>query len=110
MIQAINRKHKELWKLDDELEPRIQSSRWVFASAEAQRSSMCRGIEATKSLTGLTTPRPPIWLAVSARPRLAENDVRFIQVHPHTSGISIRISSPSTTKTRRKWTNRLPGY
>jgi hypothetical protein len=44
MIQAINRKHQELWKLDDELETRIQSFEMGFRmQAEALEGVRCFG-------------------------------------------------------------------
>jgi hypothetical protein len=82
MIQAINRKHQELWKLDDELETRIQSFEMAFRmQAEAQKVFDVSGeSEATKKLYGLDDPKTADfgWQCLLAR-RLAENNVRFIQ-------------------------------
>lgn len=82
MIQAINRKHKELWKLDDELETRIQSFEMGFRmQAEASKVFDVSGeSEATKKLYGLDNPTTADfgWQCLLAR-RLAEADVRFIQ-------------------------------
>jgi hypothetical protein len=82
MIQAINRKHQELWKLDDELETRIQSFEMGFRmQAEAQKVFDVSGeSEATKKLYGLDDPKTADfgWQCLLAR-RLAEADVRFIQ-------------------------------
>ena len=82
MIQAINRKHQELWKLDDDLETRIQSFEMAFRmQAEAQKVFDVSGeSEATKKLYGLDDPKTADfgWQCLLAR-RLAEADVRFIQ-------------------------------
>jgi hypothetical protein len=82
MIQAINRKHQELWKLDDDLETRIQSFEMAFRmQAEAQKTFDVSGeSEATKKLYGLDDPKTADfgWQCLLAR-RLAEADVRFIQ-------------------------------
>src|SRR5947209_4322893 len=82
MIQAINRKHQDLWKLDDDLETRIQSFEMGFRmQAEAQKVFDVSGeSEATKKLYGLDDPKTADfgWQCLLAR-RLAENDVRFIQ-------------------------------
>ena len=82
MIQAINRKHQELWKLDDELETRIQSFEMGFRmQAEAAKVFDVSGeSEATKKLYGLDDPKTAdfAWQCLLAR-RLAEADVRFIQ-------------------------------
>ena len=82
MIQAINRKHQELWKLDDELETRIQSFEMAFRmQAEAPKVFDVSGeSEAPKSSMVWTIRRPPTfgWQCLLAR-RLAEADVRFIQ-------------------------------
>ena len=82
MIQAINRKHHELWKLDDELETRIQSFEMAFRmQAEAQKVFDVAGeSEATKKLYGLDDPKTADfgWQCLLAR-RLAEKDVRFVQ-------------------------------
>ena len=82
MIQAINRKHQDLWKLDDELETRIQSFEMGFRmQAEAARVFDVSGeSEATKKLYGLDDPVTADfgWQCLLAR-RLAEADVRFIQ-------------------------------
>jgi len=82
MIQAINRKHQELWKLDDDLETRIQSFEMAFRmQAEAQKVFDVSGESAeTKKLYGLDDPKTADfgWQCLLAR-RLAENDVRFIQ-------------------------------
>ncbi len=82
MIQAINRKHQELWKTDDELETRIQSFEMAFRmQAEAAKVFDVSGeSEATKKLYGLDDPKTADfgWQCLLAR-RLAEKDVRFIQ-------------------------------
>ena len=82
MIQAINRKHQELWKLDDELETRIQSFEMGFRmQAEAAKVFDVSGeSDATRKLYGLDDPRTADfgWQCLLAR-RLAEADVRFIQ-------------------------------
>ncbi len=82
MIQAINRKHQDLWKLDDELETRIQSFEMGFRmQAEASKVFDVSGeSEATKKLYGLDDPKTADfgWQCLLAR-RLAEKDVRFIQ-------------------------------
>ena len=82
MIQAINRRHHDLWKLDDELETRIQSFEMGFRmQAEAQKVFDVSGeSEATKKLYGLDDPKTADfgWQCLLAR-RLAEADVRFIQ-------------------------------
>ena len=82
MIQAINRRHHELWKLDDELETRIQSFEMAFRmQAEAQKVFDVSGeSEATKKMYGLDNPKTAdfAWQCLLAR-RLAEADVRFIQ-------------------------------
>ena len=82
MIQAINRKHQELWKQDDELETRIQSFEMGFRmQAEAAKVFDVSGeSEATKKLYGLDDPKTADfgWQCLLAR-RLAEADVRFIQ-------------------------------
>jgi len=82
MIQAINRKHQELWKYDDDLETRIQSFEMAFRmQAEAQKTFDVSGeSEATKKLYGLDDPKTADfgWQCLLAR-RLAEADVRFIQ-------------------------------
>lgn len=82
MIQNINRRHKELWKQDDDLETRIQSFEMAFRmQAEAQKTFDVSGeSEATKKLYGLDDPKTADfgWQCLLAR-RLAEADVRFIQ-------------------------------
>ena len=82
MIQAVNRRHHELWKQDDELETRIQSFEMAFRmQAEAQKVFDVSGeSEATKKLYGLDNPKTADfgWQCLLAR-RLAEADVRFIQ-------------------------------
>ena len=82
MIQAINRKHQEMWKLDDDLETRIQSFEMAFRmQAEAAKVFDVSGeSEATKKLYGLDDPKTADfgWQCLLAR-RLAEADVRFIQ-------------------------------
>jgi hypothetical protein len=82
MIQAINRKHQELWKLDDELETRIQSFEMAFRmQAEAAKVFDVSGESVeTKKLYGLDDPKTADfgWQCLLAR-RLAEADVRFIQ-------------------------------
>jgi len=82
MIQAINRKHQELWKYDDELETRIQSFEMAFRmQAEAHKVFDVSGeSDGTKKLYGLDDPRTADfgWQCLLAR-RLAEADVRFIQ-------------------------------
>ncbi|HYP13764.1 MAG TPA: DUF1501 domain-containing protein [Bryobacteraceae bacterium] len=82
MIQAINRKHRELWKMDDELDTRIQSFEMAFRmQAEAQTVFDVSGeSEQTKKLYGLDDPKTADfgWQCLLAR-RLAEKDVRFIQ-------------------------------
>ncbi len=82
MIQAINRKHQELWKLDEDLETRIQSFEMAFRmQAEAQKVFDVSGeSDATKKLYGLDDPKTADfgWQCLLAR-RLAESDVRFIQ-------------------------------
>ena len=82
MIQAINRKHQELWKLDDELETRIQSFEMAFRmQAEAAKVFDVSGESPeTKKLYGLDDPKTADfgWQCLLAR-RLAEADVRFIQ-------------------------------
>ncbi|MFN3325320.1 MAG: DUF1501 domain-containing protein [Bryobacteraceae bacterium] len=82
MIQAINRRHQELRKLDDELETRIQSFEMAFRmQAEAARVFDVSGeSEATKKLYGIDNPKTADfgWQCLLAR-RLAEADVRFIQ-------------------------------
>ncbi len=82
MIQAVNRRHHELWKLDDDLETRIQSFEMAFRmQAEAQKVFDVSGeSEATKKLYGLDNPKTADfgWQCLLAR-RLAEADVRFIQ-------------------------------
>jgi len=82
MIQAINRRHQQLWKVDDELETRIQSFEMAFRmQAEAQKVFDVSGeSDATKKLYGLDNPRTADfgWQCLLAR-RLAEADVRFIQ-------------------------------
>ena len=82
MIQAINRKHQELWKLDDELETRIQSFEMAFRmQAEAAKVFDVSGESPeTKKLYGLDEPKTADfgWQCLLAR-RLAEADVRFIQ-------------------------------
>ena len=82
MIQAINRKHQQLWKQDDELETRIQSFEMAFRmQAEAQKVFDVSGeSEATKKLYGLDDPKTADfgWQCLLAR-RLAESNVRFIQ-------------------------------
>src|SRR5690349_6867519 len=82
MIQAINRKHQALWKLDDELETRIQSFEMGFRmQAEASKVfDVSLESEATKKLYGLDDPKTADfgWQCLLAR-RLAEADVRFIQ-------------------------------
>jgi hypothetical protein len=82
MIQAINRKHQEMWKLDDELETRIQSFEMGFRmQAEASKVFDVSGeSEATQKLYGLDDPKTADfgWQCLLAR-RLAEADVRVIQ-------------------------------
>jgi hypothetical protein len=82
MIQAINRKHQEMWKLDDDLETRIQSFEMAFRmQAEAAKVFDVSGeSEETKKLYGLDDPKTADfgWQCLLAR-RLAEADVRFIQ-------------------------------
>ena len=82
MIQAINRKHQEFWKLDDDLETRIQSFEMAFRmQAEAPEAFDVSGeSEATKKLYGLDEPKTADfgWQCLLAR-RLAEAGVRFIQ-------------------------------
>jgi hypothetical protein len=82
MIQAINRKHQDMWKLDDDLETRIQSFEMAFRmQAEAQKVFDVSGeSDATKKLYGLDDPKTADfgWQCLLAR-RLAEADVRFIQ-------------------------------
>ncbi len=82
MIQAINRKHQDMWKLDDDLETRIQSFEMAFRmQAEAAKVFDVSGeSEATKKLYGLDDPKTADfgWQCLLAR-RLAEADVRFIQ-------------------------------
>ena len=82
MIQAINRKHQELWKLDDELETRIQSFEMAFRmQAEAAKVfDVSSESPETKKLYGLDDPKTADfgWQCLLAR-RLAEADVRFIQ-------------------------------
>src|ERR1700685_3129555 len=82
MIQAINRKHQELWRQDDELETRIQSFEMGFRmQAEASRVFDVTGEpEATRKLYGLDEPKTADfgWQCLLAR-RLAERDVRYIQ-------------------------------
>ncbi len=82
MIQAINRKHQEMWKQDDDLETRIQSFEMAFRmQAEAAKVFDVSGeSEATKKLYGLDDPKTADfgWQCLLAR-RLAEADVRFIQ-------------------------------
>jgi Protein of unknown function (DUF1501) len=82
MIQAINRKHQELWKQDQELETRIQSFEMAFRmQAEAQKVfDVSSESQATKKLYGLDDPKTADfgWQCLLAR-RLAEADVRFIQ-------------------------------
>jgi hypothetical protein len=82
MIQAINRKHQEMWKLDDELETRIQSFEMGFRmQAEASKVFDVSNESAeTKKLYGLDDPKTADfgWQCLLAR-RLAEADVRFIQ-------------------------------
>src|SRR5882724_8095033 len=82
MIQAINRKHQELWKQDDELETRIQSFEMGFRmQAEASKVFDISGeSEATRKLYALDDPKTADfgWQCLLAR-RLAEADVRFIQ-------------------------------
>jgi hypothetical protein len=82
MIQAINRKHQEMWKLDDDLETRIQSFEMAFRmQAEAAKVFDVSGeSDATKKLYGLDDPKTADfgWQCLLAR-RLAEADVRFIQ-------------------------------
>ncbi len=82
MIQAINRKHQELWKLDDELETRIQSFEMGFRmQAEASKVfDVSSESDATKKLYGMDDPVTADfgWQCLLAR-RLAEADVRFIQ-------------------------------
>jgi uncharacterized protein DUF1501 len=82
MIQAINRRHQQLRKVDEELETRIQSFEMAFRmQAEAQKVfDVSRESEATKKLYGLDNPKTADfgWQCLLAR-RLAEADVRFIQ-------------------------------
>ena len=82
MIQAINRKHQDMWKLDDDLETRIQSFEMGFRmQAEAQKVFDVSGeSQETKKLYGLDDPKTADfgWQCLLAR-RLAEADVRFIQ-------------------------------
>jgi hypothetical protein len=82
MIQAINRKHQEMWKVDDDLETRIQSFEMAFRmQAEAAKVFDVSGeSEATKKLYGLDDPKTADfgWQCLLAR-RLAEANVRFIQ-------------------------------
>jgi len=82
MIQAINRKHQDLWKLDEELETRIQSFEMGFRmqSEAAKVFDVSGESEATKKLYGLDDPKTADfgWQCLLAR-RLAEQDVRFIQ-------------------------------
>src|SRR5665213_214820 len=82
MIQAINRKHQDMWKLDEDLETRIQSFEMAFRmQAEAQKVfDVSSESQATIKLYGLDDPKTADfgWQCLLAR-RLAEADVRFIQ-------------------------------
>lgn len=82
MIQAINRRHQEMWKLDDDLETRIQSFEMGFRmqAEAAQVFDVSKESDATKKLYGLDDPKTADfgWQCLLAR-RLAEADVRFIQ-------------------------------
>jgi hypothetical protein len=82
MIQSINRKHQEMWKLDDDLETRIQSFEMAFRmQAEAAKVfDVSKESDETKKLYGLDNPKTADfgWQCLLAR-RLAEADVRFIQ-------------------------------
>ena len=111
MIQAINRKHQELWKQDDELETRIQSFEMGFRmQAEAPECSTSQANRRRpESSTAWTNRRPPIsagsvcWRAAWPRPTSAS-----FSAPTATNGISTPISSRSTTKTRPKSTSRSP--
>ncbi len=82
LLQAMNRKHLEMWKNDPELETRIQSFEMAFRmQAEASTAfDVSRESEATKRLYGLDNPVTADfgWQCLLAR-RLAERGVRFIQ-------------------------------
>ena len=95
MIQAINRRHEELWKHDDELETRIQSFELAFRmQAEAPEAFQSSESEATKKLYGLDEPKTADfgWQCLLAR-RLAEPTCASSSARTATSGISTPICS-----------------
>ena len=95
MIQAINRKHQELWKLDDELETRIQSFEMGFRmQAEAAKVFEFRRIRSNKSSTVWTIRRPPISAGSACSPAAWPKPMSASSNAPTaTSGISIPTSS-----------------
>ena len=112
MIQAINRKHQELWKQDDELETRIQSFEMAFRmQAEASQCLRCLGRNGgdAKSSTAWTIRRPPI-SAGSVCSLVAWRKPMFVSSNARTAtnGISTPICSKSTTRTQARWISRSP--
>jgi hypothetical protein len=90
MIQKINRRSADRWNQDPELEARIQAFELAFRmQTEAPEAfDISKESDATKKLYGLDRPetRDFAWQCLMAR-RLAERDVRFIQIsHEYRTG------------------------
>jgi len=83
MLQKMNRRSADRWNHDPELEARIQAFELAFRmQTEAPEAfDISKESEATKKLYGLDRPetRDFGWQCLMAR-RLAERDVRFIQI------------------------------
>jgi hypothetical protein len=83
MLQKMNRQSADRWNQDPELEARIQAFELAFRmQTEAPEAfDISKESEATKKLYGLDQPatRDFAWQCLMAR-RLAERDVRFIQI------------------------------
>jgi uncharacterized protein DUF1501 len=82
MLQAINRRHRELHRHDPQLETRIQAFELAFKmqSQAPEAFEVNKESEATKKLYGLDDPITADfgWQCLLAR-RLAERNVRYIQ-------------------------------
>jgi hypothetical protein len=119
MLQKMNHASAERWRLNPELEARIQAFELAFRmQTEAPEAfDIARESEATKKLYGMGDPmsRDFGWQCLMAR-RLAQRGVRFIRsitnTDPATKWVGMRIASSSaSTHARRKWwTNPSQGY
>ncbi len=111
MIQKMNRASADRWQQDPELEARIQAFELAFRmQTEAPEAfDITKESEATKKLYGLNNAitRDFGWQCLMAR-RLAERDVRFIQInHEYGPGNEV-VGTP--TANRFACTRALPTW